>query len=226
MVRTALRPARVVRSAAHRHGPRHRTRRHSSCEGHQPRHQPATALHHDRHTEALAALKALIGERIDGIDRATRLLAASVDHFPTELDRTISAVREIFTSELRRAEEVTDQRFRAIDGTFASNALALTAALAAQKEAAAESVKSSTLAIDRANAATKETILANQAQTAAGLASQAATGADLKDRVVRIESMGVGAHDTRTDARAMIGMIIAAIAVIVAVVSTVAFILK
>ena len=179
----------------------------------------------DRHTE-LTALKDLIGERIDGIDRATRLLASSVDHFPTELDRTISAVREIFTAELRRAEEVTDQKFRAIDGTFASNALALTAALAAQKEAAAESVKSSTLAIDRANAATKETILANQAQTAAGLASQAATGADLKDRVVRIESMGVGAHDTRTDARAMIGMIIAAIAVIVAVVSTVAFVLK
>jgi hypothetical protein len=201
-----------------------------------------TQLRHltdDRRTE-LGGLKDLIGERIDGIDRASRLLAANVDKFPSELDRSTTAMREIFTSELSRAEQVTDRRFAAIDGTFASNALALTAALAAQKEAAAETNKSNTLAIDRANAATKETILANQSQTAAGLSSQAATMADLKDRVVRIESLGVGAAGQRADIgaeqvthtasamqlRATISLFIAGLAGLVALVSLVALVLK
>jgi hypothetical protein len=154
---------------------------------------------------------------------------------------------------VRSVQDVSAEKFTAIEGTFASNALALTAALAAQKEAAAEAKKSSDLAIDRANSTTKDTIVSNAAQFSNSLASQAATIADLKDRVVRIESGGAATSaargETRQDAtfgqtaqlaatadqhareiasaagqRAVLAAVISAVAVLVAIVSVVVLI--
>jgi cobalamin biosynthesis Mg chelatase CobN len=136
------------------------------------------------------------------MDVATKLLAQQVREVPTDLDRTARALREILHGEIANVESVAQEKFNAIDGTFASNALALTAALAAQKEAAAEQNKSNTLAITKSEQATKETIAANAAQTTAGLASQAATISDLKDRLVRLEAGGVAQRDNNIEHRA------------------------
>jgi hypothetical protein len=95
------------------------------------------------------ALRELLGARIDGMDRATKLLAETVDHIPTDTDRAVDAARAIIEAQLRNVQDTSLEKFLAIDGTFASNALALTAALAAQKEAAAEQNKSNTLAITK-----------------------------------------------------------------------------
>lgn len=168
--------------------------------------------------KSVSALRELLGARIDGMDTATRLLAASVDNFPTDIDRSALTTREFLMAQLAQVEAVAAEKFAGIAGTFASNALALTAALAAQKEAAAESVKSSTLAIDRANAATKETIAANAAQTTSAIGSQAATIADLKDRVVRLESGGVATATARTEHRADRGASLTSAQVVIAVV--------
>ena len=46
---------------------------------------------------------------------------------------------------------------------------------------------------------------------------------DLKDRVVRIESTGAGATGQRTEQRASIGTVIAAVATLVAVISFVLY---
>lgn len=149
----------------------------------------------------ILALRELFGARLDGMDTATRLLAENLRAVPSDIQTAISALREIMQGEIRNVLEVSSEKFTAIEGTFASNALALTAALAAQKEAAAESVKSSTLAIDRANAATKETIAANASQTEAALTAQAANIGDLKERVVRLETSGVGTAQARSEHR-------------------------
>lgn len=182
---------------------------------------------------SVGALRELLGARIDGMDTATRLLAASVDNFPSDIDRSALTTREFLMAQLKQVEDVAAEKFAGIAGTFASNALALTAALAAQKEAAAESVKSSTLAIDRANAATKETIVANGAQTTNSLGSQAATIADLKDRVVRLESGGVATSAARTEQRAersnaltSVQAVIMGVAILISLISVIAFVLK
>ncbi len=176
------------------------------------------------HGDAITGLRAIIEQRLDGSDQAIELAATEIAKIREQnaaADRLLAedtaarmaAEREFILSQIagaaaetRRTGDVMQEKFAAIEGTFASNALALTAALAAQKEAAAEAKKSSDLAIDRANAATKETIAANAAQTTAGLSSQAATIADLKDRVVRIESMGVGSATQRTEHRLDTGL--------------------
>jgi hypothetical protein len=140
---------------------------------------------------AVGALRELLGARIDGMDKANELLAENVRQFPSDLDKATRALREVLEGMIRNVQDVAQEKFNAIDGTFASNALALTAALAAQKEAAAEQNKSNTLAITKSEQATKETIAANAAQNTNSLTSQAATISDLKDRLVRLESGGV-----------------------------------
>jgi hypothetical protein len=162
----------------------------------------ATLNHVPTETDkAVGALKDLLGARIDGMDIATKLLADQVNMIPTETDKRITALRTILGGEIHSVEAVAQEKFAAIDGTFGSNALALTAALAAQKEAAAEQNKSNTLAITKSEQATKETILANAAQTASQLASLVATIADLKDRLVRLEAGGLATAVTRGELR-------------------------
>jgi hypothetical protein len=151
--------------------------------------------------QAITQLHELLGARIDGMDIATKLLAENVDKVPSDIDRSVRALRELLQGEIRNVQDVAQEKFSAIDGTFASNALALTAALAAQKEAAAEQNKSNTLAITKSEQATKETISANAAQTTAGLNSQAATINDLKERLVRMEAGGVGRTEQRGEQR-------------------------
>jgi hypothetical protein len=130
--------------------------------------------------------------------------------------------------EVSRVQAVTLEKFTAIDGTFSSNALALTAALAAQKEAAAEQNKSNTLAITKSESSTKETIAANAVQAQTGLASLENQFDDLKERVVRIESSGAGIVADRSVTRQERGLQhgttqlgIAAVAAFIAVVSVV-----
>ena len=175
-------------------------------------------------TEAIASLKELLETRFQGMDKAVELMAANVRAVPSDLDKSLHALREVLRGEIRNVEATSLEKFDAVAGTFASNALALTAALAAQKEAAAESVKSSTLAIDRANAATKETIAANAAQTLNSLAAQAAITTDLKDRVVRIEAGGVGQKEERRehqgerqDSRQVMSILISAVSAVIAI---------
>jgi hypothetical protein len=163
------------------------------------------------------ALRELLESRIDGMDEATKLLALNVREVPSDIDKANRALREVLQGDIRNVQDVAVEKFLAIDGTFASNALALTAALAAQKEAAAEQNKSNTLAITKSEQATKETIASNAQQTATSLKSLADRLDDLKERVDRGEGSNAGAADTRSDQRLNMSQVIAAIATLAAV---------
>jgi hypothetical protein len=190
------------------------------------------------------ALRELLGTRIDGMDIATELLAVNVRAVPSDIDKAARALREILQGEIRRVQDVNLEKFKAIDGTFASNALALTAALAAQEKAVATQNTGNTLAINTAASNTKETIAANAVQAQTGLKSLGDQFADLKERVVRIESTGAGqvaavgspyeasvfrhAETTaqQTSQRALISQVIAVIAVLASVISVIVVIIR
>jgi hypothetical protein len=154
----------------------------------------------------------VITQRLNDLDTASRIAAEHIEKIPVDLThdvhKALRAEREYVMSQIQiaRAEtnrvgDVAQEKFAAIDGTFASNDKALTAALAAQEKAAAEQQKSNTLAIDKSEKNTQEQSKANQAQTLASIESQTATIADLKERIVRIEATGAGATAHRTEAR-------------------------
>jgi len=174
----------------------------------------------------IRALRDTLEQRLGAMDIATRVLAASVEKFPTDIDRAVDSGREILMSEITRVGDVTQEKFAAVDALFASNALALAAALAAQEKAVAAQNDSNTLAISKSESSTKETIAANLATARTGLESLTSTVADIKDRVVRIESTGAGAAGQRTDQRLNLGTVIAAAAVLIALVSLVLYVTK
>ncbi len=174
----------------------------------------------------VTGLRELIEQRLSAMDLATKVLAESVEKFPSDVDRATGNSREVVLGEIRRVLDITMEKFIAVDALFASNALALTAALAAQEKAVAEQNRSNTLAISKSESSTKETIAANAAQAQTGLASLADQFADIKERVVRIESTGAGITANKTEAQqertlqhSSSQLNIAAIAVIIAVIS-------
>jgi len=179
----------------------------------------------------------VITQRLDDLDAAAKVAADHIEKIPVDLTgdfhKALRAEREYTMSQidLSRAEtqrtgDVAQEKFAAVDALFASNALALAAALAAQEKAVAAQNDSNTLAISKSESSTKETIAANAAQAQTGLTSLSDQVTDLKERVVRIESTGVGAAGSRTEQRLNISQVIAAVATLAAVVTLVLYLAK
>jgi len=161
----------------------------------------------------------VLTQRLNDLDTAARLATEHIERIPADNQRDAAALANDFKESMRserefmlsridlanaatgKVSEVMLEKFGAVASTCASNALALTAALAAQKEAAAEANKSAALAISKSEAATQETIKSNSAQTQTGQQALSDTLTDVKERVVRIESTGAGASASRNEAR-------------------------
>jgi hypothetical protein len=180
----------------------------------------------------LASLERLLVQRLDTIeldqrdnrDEAQNRLAEAVALLTTQISEKMHAEREYIAGQISLVAIGAQEKFIAIEGTFASNALALTAALAAQKEAAFEAKKSSDLAIDKSEAATKEKIDSNAAQTNTSLKALEDRFDDLKERVDRGDGNTAGAHESRSEQRlntnqliSLASVIIIAIALVVTV---------
>jgi hypothetical protein len=168
----------------------------------------------------------LIEQRLTDLDKARAdAITAIAEKAAAEREYILSQISGAL-AETRRVGDVSQEKFAAVDALFASNALALAAALAAHEKVVAAQNDSNTLAISKSESSTKETIAANAAQAGTGLSSLSDQVTDLKDRVVRIESTGIGASSTRADQRASIGTVIAAVATLVAVISFVLYVVK
>lgn len=144
--------------------------------------------------------------RLDGMDEAIKLLQTILDRVPDQMDTKVEhlgeVVRETFQVHLEKfagVEKQFNERDTRSERESRDNKVAVDAAFAAQKEAASEQNKSNTLAIDKSERATAET-LNKQADlfksTTDALSSQISTSAsalsdnivDLKERMTRVES--------------------------------------
>jgi chromosome segregation ATPase len=142
----------------------------------------------------------VIRERLRGIDTATRLLNETVNRTPTDIQKEITHLREL-----------SDEKFHSVGTQFAErdtrqereardNKVAVDAAFAAQKEASSEQNKSNTLAINKSEVATGETINKLAELFKSTTDALAAQIADLKDRLTTIEQYRAGGVDN-TNAR-------------------------
>jgi hypothetical protein len=149
----------------------------------------------------------LISTRIDGIDRATALLSETVNRVPTETQREVghlsSLVDERFSSiQIQFKERDTRQERESRD-----NKVAVDAAFAAQKEAAASQDKAnremtaaagqaSREAIDKSEASTAEVIKNNQDSNTQKFEAQSKILDEAKTRLTVLESEKRGSTDT------------------------------
>ena len=101
---------------------------------------------------------AVLKQRLDGMDEAAKVLSSTINRVPTEVQKEVTHVREVF---LEKFESV-DRQFTIAEAQRleqkADAKTGLDAALSAQKEAAAEQNKSNTLAITKSENGTVENI--------------------------------------------------------------------
>ncbi len=100
----------------------------------------------------------VLSERLRGIDKATEVLNETVNRTPTLLQKEISHVREVIDEKFRMVDIQFKERDTRSEREARDNKVAVDAAFAAQKEAAAKQNESNSLAISKSELATSETI--------------------------------------------------------------------
>jgi cation transport regulator ChaB len=160
---------------------------------------------------------AVLVQRLAGIDRATEVLNETVNRVPTALQEG-----------LVHLEAVMDERFSSIASQFKErdtrseresrdNKVAVDAAFAAQKEAAAKQDEANAKAIDKSEKATAETIKTNQELTRSTTDALTKGLDEVKLQVSRIESVKQGSKDSVTSLYALAALFFTAVSVLVGV---------
>ena len=153
-------------------------------------------------------MQRLLEARLDGYDRATKLLEGNVNRVPTLLDREIAQTTALSAEKFAGI----DQRFKDLgartDQDKAASTTAVNAALSAQKEAAAAQEVSNETAINKSEAGFTKEI--DGLKTLMGT-NKDSTNIQINDLIARLnrsETATATTHDVRTDDRLNTGSIV------------------
>jgi hypothetical protein len=170
-----------------------------------------TALTTDAVNQAVRVAKdytdgkvAVLVERLDGIDRATKLLSDTVTRVPTETQREVAHLCGLVEEKFHSVALQFVERDLRAERESRDNKIAVDAAFAAQKEVASKQDESSAKAIEKSERAIEKVVgaLADKID-------------DLKDRVVAIESGRIGAKENKSGIYAAIGAAVAILGILV-----------
>ena len=163
----------------------------------------------------------VIEQRLMDMDRATALLSSQTQRVPSEVDRQVGHVREVHAEKFISIANQFAERDHRSERESRDNKVAVDAAFAAQKEAAAEQNKSNTLAISKSEIATTEAINKLEQLVQAALKGLEGKISDVTDRINRIETSVVGLAQQRAGAAGnqyAIYMVVTALAAVAAIV--------
>ena len=153
----------------------------------------------------------LVDLRFGTLDHATELQQKGIDRIPLLVDDKITALRTLHSERFASIQTQFQERDTRTEQTSRDSKVAVDAALQAAKEAVGEQNKSSALAIAKSEASTNkqiDQIAALVVTTTAGINDKIG---DVKDRLTRIESLGIGKsveHDANRDrSTSMVGIV-------------------
>lgn len=160
----------------------------------------------------------VIKTRLNAIDKATQLLNETVNRVPTALQEAITHLRELDEEKFASVAQQFNERDTRSERESRDNKVAVDAAFAAQKEAAAKQDESNAKAIDKSEAATTETI--NKLGELFSSSNKALSDKidDLKARVGSIEANRQGGREVESDRNAGLTANSAVLYLIIAVV--------
>lgn len=168
---------------------------------------------------------AIRDERLNGIDEATKLrltqAAALVDGFSGEIDVKVGSLELLHAEKFSSISTQFRERDIRAEREARDNKVAVDAAFAAQKEAAAKQDEANAKAIDKSERATAETIKTNQELSKATSDALTKNLDELKQAVTRIESRTVGAQENRAQSTESRTTIIAVVGVVAAILGVV-----
>jgi hypothetical protein len=163
-------------------------------------------------------------ERLDAIDTATKLLNETVNRVPTDVQREVLHLRELTEEKLASVDKQFLERDTRSERESRDNKVAVDAAFAAQKEAAATQDSNNQKMYDKSEKSTEDKIskLAELFKTTTD--SLAAKIDDLKERISETDKKAnglsqqkVGATDTRAFAFAALAAVVGVIGIVVAI---------
>ena len=151
---------------------------------------------------------AVLMERLAGIDKATELRLQGITDIPAMIQEKVDHLSALMTERFTSVAQQFAERDIRAEREARDNKVAVDAAFAAQKEAAAKQNESNTLAITKSEMGTSETInkLAELFKTTTdGLSDKID---DLKERVGRMESVKQGGQQAYAGIYALAGFIL------------------
>ena len=186
----------------------------------------------------LGSLRELVETRLHGMDRATILLGENVTRVPTEIDKQIAHLKELFLEKFSSVEKQFDEtsvlfteKFQSVQKQFEERDVrtvaaataattAVNAALQAQKEAAGAQNDSLSASIAKSEAATIKQIEGINILLAAQAAALGDKIVAVSARLDRGEGSDAGGTNKRNDIMNFVTLAIAGLAVALSVYST------
>lgn len=173
-------------------------------------------------SRGLTNLRELLETRIKSVEQAAHLRYDDLRRVPTETDRQVTHLRELFSEKFNSVQRQFEERD--VRGRSAEDAakVAVNAALQAQKEAAWAQNESNAAAITKSEAATIKQIdgiLALLNSSTIGTNDKIAT---INARLDRDDGVSKGGRETRYESRLATGSMVAIISVAVMAISVAA----
>jgi hypothetical protein len=184
-------------------------------------------------TREIAASREIIETRLDGMDTATRLNKEQVDKIPCMIDDKVNKLRvlveEKFTGVMEKFSSIATQfkeRDIRAEREARDNKVAVDAAFAAQKEAAAKQDEANAKAIEKSERATAETIKTNQELSLSKIDALTNQMNDLKGRLDRGEGQKQQAVENKGQSNWLLGAVIAGISLLISLGVLIVLVLK
>jgi cation transport regulator ChaB len=159
----------------------------------------------------------VLEERLRGIDIATKLLNETVNRVPTALQEGLGHLQAVMDERFLSIATQFQERDTRSERESRDNKVAVDAAFAAQKEAAAKQDEANAKAIDKSERATAETIKTNQELSIAKIDSLTKSLDEVKLSVTRIESIKTGATQSTSALISVVGLAFTAIIIAVGI---------
>jgi hypothetical protein len=145
------------------------------------------------------AVREILETRLNGMDRAITLIQATVDKTPSTADLAIRALRDVQDEKFMGIATQFIERDKRTDQLTLASSTAIAAALQAQKEAAGETQKSSSLAIAKSEASTADSIRQLQALFQTSIMSVTEKINALQSRIDRGEGGTAGSRESASN---------------------------
>jgi cation transport regulator ChaB len=137
----------------------------------------------------------LVETRLDGMDKAQELFKDDLTRVPTELDKEISHLKDLYEEKFRSIETQFRERDTRTEQISKQSEVAINAALQAAKEAVEKQNQSSALAISKSEVSFTKQFDQIGDRISAAVKSTDDKFTDLKDRITMLEGQKKGVAD-------------------------------
>lgn len=146
-------------------------------------------------------VRAVLEERLAAIDRATELRLVGIIEIPSQIDEKVENLRGLMDEQFVSVRLQFAERDTRSERESRDNKVAVDAAFAAQKEAAAKQDEANAKAIEKSERATAETIKTNQELSASKTDGLTKGLDEVKLAISRLDATKQGAHDQKIETR-------------------------